>query len=219
MLKGGPLYPQHRRPAPSSWSLTSSLSPTDAYGSCTQQIEPQLRFLGPEPQHLLLTSSTTQTLSSLHVLGWTGVGEPSMAQGPNPACFDMAHELRVVFTLWMVEKNQEKNDVSWHMQIMGNSKFRVCKYLLGHNHIHSFTYSYGYFCIKKQRHHFDDKVLYSQSYDFSSSHVWMWKLDHKEGWALKNWCFWNESSREKTLESPLDSKDITPVSPEGNKPF
>ena len=45
-------------------------------------------------------------------------------------------------------------------------------------------------CIKKQRHHFADKGPSSQSYDFSSSHVWMWELDHKEGWALKNWCFW-----------------------------
>ena len=44
--------------------------------------------------------------------------------------------------------------------------------------------------IKKQKHHFEDKGPYSQSYDFSSSHVRMWELDHKEGWALKNWCFW-----------------------------
>ena len=43
--------------------------------------------------------------------------------------------------------------------------------------------------MKKQRHHFADKGLYSQNYGFSSSHVWMWELDHKEGWALKNWCF------------------------------
>ena len=43
--------------------------------------------------------------------------------------------------------------------------------------------------IKKQRHHFADKSAYSQSYDFSSSHVWIWELDHKEGWDLKNWCF------------------------------
>ena len=44
--------------------------------------------------------------------------------------------------------------------------------------------------IKKHRHHFANKGLYSQSYGFSSSHVWMWELDHKEGWTLKNWCFW-----------------------------
>ena len=44
--------------------------------------------------------------------------------------------------------------------------------------------------IKKQRYHFANKGPHSQSYDFSSSHVWMWELDHKEGWALRNWCFW-----------------------------
>ena len=48
---------------------------------------------------------------------------------------------------------------------------------------------------------------YSQSYGFSSSHVWMWELNHKEGWALKNWCFWTVVL-EKTLESPLDCKEI-----------
>ena len=45
-------------------------------------------------------------------------------------------------------------------------------------------------CIKKQRHYFADKGLYSQSYGFSSSHVWLWELDHKESWVPKNWCFW-----------------------------
>ena len=51
---------------------------------------------------------------------------------------------------------------------------------------------------------------YSQSYDFSSSRVWMWELDHKESWAPKNWCFWT-MVLEKTLESPLDCKEIKPV--------
>ena len=60
--------------------------------------------------------------------------------------------------------------------------------------------------IQKQRHHFADKGLYSQSYGFSSSHVWMWELDCEENWALKNWCFWTVML-EKTLESPLDSKE------------
>ena len=59
-------------------------------------------------------------------------------------------------------------------------------------------------CIRKQRHHFADKSPYSQSYDFSISRVWMWKLDHKEYWALKNWCF--QIVLEKTLESLLDSR-------------
>ena len=61
--------------------------------------------------------------------------------------------------------------------------------------------------IKKQRHHFAKKGAYSQSYGFSSSHVWMWELDHKEGEGPKNWCFWTVLL-EKTLESPLDCKEI-----------
>ena len=71
-------------------------------------------------------------------------------------------------------------------------------------------------CIKKQRHYFTNKGLYSQSYGFPSSHVWMLELDHKEAWVLKNWCFelW---CVEKTLESPLDFKEIQPVHPEGNQ--
>ena len=70
-------------------------------------------------------------------------------------------------------------------------------------------------CIKKQRHHFADKGPYSQCYGLSSGHVWMWELDHKEAWTLKNWCFWTVVL-EKTLESPLDSK-IQPVHPKGNQ--
>ena len=69
--------------------------------------------------------------------------------------------------------------------------------------------------LKKQRHHFADKGPYSQSYGFSSSYGWMWELDHKEGWALKNWCF--QIVLEKTLESPLDCKEIKPVHPKGNQ--
>ena len=70
--------------------------------------------------------------------------------------------------------------------------------------------------IKKQKHYFADKGPFSQSYGFSSSHVWMWELDHKENWAPKNWCFWTVVL-EKTLESPLDSKEIQPVHPKGNQ--
>ena len=69
--------------------------------------------------------------------------------------------------------------------------------------------------IPKQRHYFANKGLSSQSYGFSSSHVWMWELDYKESWAPKNWCFWTVVL-EKTLESPLDCKEIQPVRPKGN---
>ena len=70
--------------------------------------------------------------------------------------------------------------------------------------------------IKKQRHYFANKGLSSQSYGFSSSHVWMWELAHKESWVLKNWCFWT-LVLEKTLESLLDSKKIKAVNSEGNQ--
>ena len=70
--------------------------------------------------------------------------------------------------------------------------------------------------IKKQRHYFASKGLSSQNYGFSSSHVWMWELDYKESWAPKNWCFWTVVL-EKTLESPLDFKEINPVHPKGNQ--
>ena len=70
--------------------------------------------------------------------------------------------------------------------------------------------------IKMQRHHFADKGPSSQIYGFSSGHVWMWELDHKESWAPENWCFW-AVVLEKTLESPLDSKEIQPVHPKRNQ--
>ena len=70
--------------------------------------------------------------------------------------------------------------------------------------------------VKKQRHYFVNKVLSSQTYGFSSSHVWMWDLDYKESWMLKTWCFWTVVL-EKTLESPLDSKEIQPVHLKGNQ--
>ena len=72
--------------------------------------------------------------------------------------------------------------------------------------------------IKKQRHHSADKGPSSQSYGFSSSHVPMWELDHKEGWTPKNRLF-QTVVLEKTLESPWDSKKIKPVNPKGNQPF
>ena len=70
--------------------------------------------------------------------------------------------------------------------------------------------------IKKQRHYFANKGPSSQSYGFSSSHVWMWELDYKENWALKNWCFWIVVL-EETLESPVDCKEIQPVHPKGDQ--
>ena len=70
-------------------------------------------------------------------------------------------------------------------------------------------------CIKK-RHYFAVKGLSSQSYGFSNSHVWMWELDHKEGWVPKNWCFWTVVL-EKALKSPLGLQGIKSVNPKGNQ--
>ena len=67
-----------------------------------------------------------------------------------------------------------------------------------------------------QRHHFADEGPNSQRYGFSSSHVWMWELDYKESWVQKNWCFWTVVL-EKTLESPLDCKEIQAVHPKGDQ--
>ena len=70
--------------------------------------------------------------------------------------------------------------------------------------------------IKKQRHYFANKGPSIQSYGFSSSHVWMWELDYKESWAPKNWCFWTVVL-EKTLENPLDCKEIKRIHPKRNQ--
>jgi len=70
--------------------------------------------------------------------------------------------------------------------------------------------------VKKQRHYFPNKDPSSQSYGFSSSHVWMWELEYKESWMPKNWSFWTVML-EKTLESPLACKEIQPVHPKGNQ--
>ena len=72
--------------------------------------------------------------------------------------------------------------------------------------------------IKKQRHYFVYRGLSSQSHGFSSSHVWMWELDHKEDWVPKKWCF-QTAVLEKTLQSPLDIKDIKPINPKENLPW
>ena len=72
--------------------------------------------------------------------------------------------------------------------------------------------------IKKQRKYFSNKGPSSQGYDFSSSHVWMWEVDYKESWVLKNWCFWT-MMLDKILESPLDCKEIQLIHPKGNQPW
>ena len=72
--------------------------------------------------------------------------------------------------------------------------------------------------IKRQKYYFANKGLSSQGYGFSCGHVWMWELDCEEGRAPKNWCLWTVVL-EKTLESPLDCKEIHPVHPKGDQPW
>ena len=70
--------------------------------------------------------------------------------------------------------------------------------------------------LKSRDNYFANKGPCGQSYGISNSHVWMWELDYKESWVLKNWCFWTVVL-EKTLESPLDCKEIQPFNPKGNQ--
>ena len=77
-------------------------------------------------------------------------------------------------------------------------------------------YSLPYKHIEKQRYYFANKGPSSHGYGFSSGNVWMWELDYKECWALKNWCFWT-AVLEKTLESPLDCKRSSQWHPKGNQ--
>ena len=78
------------------------------------------------------------------------------------------------------------------------------------------SYDQPRYNIEKQRHYFAKKGPSSQGYGFSCGHVWMWELDCEESWVLKNWCFWTVVL-EKTLESPLDCKEIQPVHPKGDQ--
>ena len=72
------------------------------------------------------------------------------------------------------------------------------------------------FNLQSSNGYFANKGPSSQAYGFSSGHVWMWELDCEESWAQKDWCFWTVVL-EKTLESPLDCKEIQPVHPKGNQ--
>ena len=90
-----------------------------------------------------------------------------------------------------------------------NSKYTILKAMRK-------SYDQPRYHIKKQSHYFTNKGSSSQSYGFSSSHVWIWELDYRENWVLKNLCFWTVVL-EKTLENLLDCKNIKPVNPKGNK--
>ena len=93
-----------------------------------------------------------------------------------------------------------QNHSRWCLQPWNSKTLAPCKKICDQTRQH----------IKKQRHYFTDKGLSGHSYGFSSGHVLMWELDYRESLVPKNWCFWTVVL-EKTLESPLDSKEIQPV--------
>ena len=108
---------------------------------------------------------------------------------------------------------------SW--QIDGETVETVADFILGGSKITtdgdcSMKLKDTYSLEEKLWHYFVNKGPSSQGYSFSSGHVWMWELDYKESWVPKNWCFWTVVL-EKTLESPLDCKEIQPVHPKGDK--
>ena len=111
---------------------------------------------------------------------------------------------------WKIPQTEEPGG----LQSMGSQTAIYNWSVLAHTHIlqaYNRVYSFYSFVLLLM-----NIGLSSQDYGFSSSHVWMWELDYKETWALKNWCFWTVVL-EKTLESPLDCKEIQPVHPKGNE--
>ena len=113
---------------------------------------------------------------------------------------------------WDLKHGKDKLvELEWGLQfgysISGN--FLVLTVVL--YHYTSMLLTLGLLC-----HYFANKGPSSQSYSFSSSHVWMWKLDYRESWVRKNWCFWTVVSN-KTVGSPLDCQEIKPVHPRGNQ--
>ena len=142
---------------------------------------------------------------------------------------DLATELKVLQTpastgdttklpLWSFFRDRP---VSGKAECQHKAKWRLHG-LNGHWCLQQDMFGWSSGCWKKaeknQRRYFADKGPSSQSYGFSSNHVWIWELDHKESWVPKNWCFW-AVVLEKTLESPLDIKEIKPVHPKGNQPW
>ena len=129
----------------------------------------------------------------------------------------MQIELGILYTSWQIEG--EKVEVVIDFIFLGSNiitdgdlshKIKRC-FLLGRKAMRNLD------SMLKSRHLFAHNGLYSQSYGFSSSHVWMWELDHKEGCTPNNWCF--QIVLEETLESLLDCKEIKPMNPKRNQPW
>ena len=121
-----------------------------------------------------------------------------MASGPITS-WQIDRETVAAFIFW-----DSKNHCRWWLQPWNKKPLTLWKKSVDQPRQH----------IKKQRHYFVNKGPSSQDYGFPSSHVWMWELDYKESWAQKNWCFWTVLFK-KTLESPLDCKELQPAHPKG----
>ena len=117
-------------------------------------------------------------------------------------------------TSWEIDGETVSDFIFWGSKITadGDCSHETKRHLL----LGRISYDQRRQHIKKQRHYFANKGPSSQSYGFFSGHVWMWELDCEESWELKNWCFWTVVL-EKTLESPLDCKEIQPVHPIGDQ--
>ena len=113
-------------------------------------------------------------------------------------------------TSWQTDRETVRN------YLFGLQNHCRCRHEITRHLIPGRSYDQTRQHIKKQRHYFANKGPCSQGYGISSGHVWMWELNCKESWVPKNWCFWNEVL-DKTLESPLDCKEIQPVHPKGNQ--
>ena len=107
---------------------------------------------------------------------------------------------------------------SWPAYRFLKRQVRWSGILISFRILHSLLWSNLDSILKSRDNYFVNKGPSSQGYGLSSSHVWMWELDHKQGWVPKNWCFWTVVL-EKTLESPLDCKEIKPVNPKENQPW
>ena len=121
--------------------------------------------------------SRTKIMASSPITSWEIDGEKS---GNSDWFYFLGFQNHSKIILWMTASTKLKYACSWEEKLWKARQH-----------------------FKKQRQYFADKGLYSQTYGFSSSHMWMWKLDHKEDWMPKNQCFWTVVL-EKTLESPLD---------------
>ena len=119
-------------------------------------------------------------------------------------------------TSWQIDGKQRKQSQTLFSWVQNHCRWWLQAIKLKHACFLEENYDKPRQHMKKQSHYFARKGPSSQSYGFSRSHQWMWELDQKEGWVLKNWCFWTVVL-EKTLESPLDSKEIKPVHPKGNQ--